>query len=464
MNARSNDIDDIRKAEMLRYTPWIVSLIAIPVVLQSITTDIKLYGYHLTWVLLRIGIVPIGILAIWLSKARFSKILPSAPILLVTYYIAAFHLYFVTKTGYAASQYYHSYVQILMALPMLPLTWRSFVMATVPVVGAYLGVIIGSPHFDLSVFTHSGLMFLKTYVILSFAVFFVTHRIRNNLYKNRAALQNELKDRQQIIEKQVLELSNARLHEAIARSTQMLAHDIRKPFTTLRTASSLLSDAKTMDEVRHISAMLRPEIQKNLNIVNRMLEDIIESGKTSIQRESTSLSSILLASIEQVLNTRQDSLLSFSYNIAHTTRPYVDYLAVVRVAVNIIENAADAMSGNGHINIRSLDINANGRPMILVGIKNSGSFIAEDMRDKVFDAFYTQGKSAGTGLGLAISKKLVIDHGGSIWCESDAASGTEFVFTVPTISESDDFELDLMPTDSRRYAEKQRQLMSLPSI
>jgi CheY-like chemotaxis protein len=73
---------------------------------------------------------------------------------------------------------------------------------------------------------------------------------------------------------------------------------------------------------------------------------------------------------------------------------------------------------------------------IRFSIGNEGPPIPKENQPKLFDAFFTNGKRGGTGLGLAIAHKVVLAHGGRIWCESaitvDRPNGmVEFFFTLP---------------------------------
>jgi signal transduction histidine kinase len=70
---------------------------------------------------------------------------------------------------------------------------------------------------------------------------------------------------------------------------------------------------------------------------------------------------------------------------------------------------------------------------VLHEIRDTGIGIPEDEVARIFDEFYQveSGKHGGTGLGLAIAKRLVEEHGGKIWAESQVGKGSTFYFTLP---------------------------------
>ena len=90
-----------------------------------------------------------------------------------------------------------------------------------------------------------------------------------------------------------------------------------------------------------------------------------------------------------------------------------------QVWTNLIDNAADALAGDpqGTIVIR---VDTTDRGGVVVEVEDNGPGIPADVRDRVFDAFFTtKPPGSGTGLGLDISRSIVITrHGGSIGVES----------------------------------------------
>jgi signal transduction histidine kinase len=68
---------------------------------------------------------------------------------------------------------------------------------------------------------------------------------------------------------------------------------------------------------------------------------------------------------------------------------------------------------------------------IRVEIRNTGTGIPVDLRERIFQPFFTT-KSKGTGLGLAIARQIVDAHRGSLTVASDGVSETTFVVELPT--------------------------------
>jgi signal transduction histidine kinase len=105
-------------------------------------------------------------------------------------------------------------------------------------------------------------------------------------------------------------------------------------------------------------------------------------------------------------------------------RDYSDDLQVVnayagelnQVWTNLIDNAIDAMEGEGKLIVRTRRED----PWVIVEIEDDGPGIPEENRSKIFEPFFTtKGPGDGTGLGLNISRNLVVQkHRGEISVES----------------------------------------------
>lgn len=91
-----------------------------------------------------------------------------------------------------------------------------------------------------------------------------------------------------------------------------------------------------------------------------------------------------------------------------------------QVFVNLMLNAAQALGGQGRIGIEV----RTGESKVEVLVVDSGSGIAEEIRDRIFDPFFsTKPRGEGTGLGLTLCRQLIEEHGGSIDVESSGGGG-----------------------------------------
>ena len=100
-----------------------------------------------------------------------------------------------------------------------------------------------------------------------------------------------------------------------------------------------------------------------------------------------------------------------------------------QVFMNVLSNAAHAISAEGTITIKTKAISSN---KVEIRIKDTGKGMDEETREKIFDPFFTtKGVSRGTGLGMSISYGIIQKHGGDIQVTSKLNRGTEFIIQLP---------------------------------
>jgi len=99
--------------------------------------------------------------------------------------------------------------------------------------------------------------------------------------------------------------------------------------------------------------------------------------------------------------------------------------------VQLLDNAAKYGSPSSSIAIEI----EHERTELLITVKNRGSFIPLDEREKVFQRFYRCPGSvrtiSGTGIGLSVVRRITEAHQGRAWVNSDPVEGTAFVITLP---------------------------------
>jgi two-component system NtrC family sensor kinase len=103
---------------------------------------------------------------------------------------------------------------------------------------------------------------------------------------------------------------------------------------------------------------------------------------------------------------------------------------IMQVLINLILNAADAMSNSGSLKIQHGHDNENDR--IVVDVIDNGVGIPEEKVDLVFEPFFTTKENQnGSGLGLYVSRSIIRHHGGDISVKSVVGEGSTFSVSVP---------------------------------
>ncbi len=221
---------------------------------------------------------------------------------------------------------------------------------------------------------------------------------------------------------------------AIARMVQMLAHDVRRPFSMLKMLLEGISKTKTPEQMKLFASKGIPETIRAMNSVNGLIQDVMEIGSNSeVFASPTKPETLLEAALGEVFQSLPTANVSISYALKHVSHVNVESGKVLRVFANILGNAVQAMDLEGIVRIETSNIEENGQAYVLFVFGNNGPPIAAEHLPKLFEAFFTSGKKGGTGLGLAIAHKIVTAHGGKIWCESSPSIGVEFHLTLPAI-------------------------------
>ena len=99
-----------------------------------------------------------------------------------------------------------------------------------------------------------------------------------------------------------------------------------------------------------------------------------------------------------------------------------------QVFLNVFKNAKEAMPKGGTLTVNTARENDN----VLVHIQDTGMGIPEEIRNRIFEAFFTtKQKVKGVGLGLSVCYGIIKDHGGDIEVKSEEGKGTTFIISLP---------------------------------
>ena len=113
----------------------------------------------------------------------------------------------------------------------------------------------------------------------------------------------------------------------------------------------------------------------------------------------------------------------------------MDSTQMKRVMVNLIDNALEALTGEGERSLRIACELARDGTMARLTMEDTGVGIAPEDRERLFTPYFSTRKE-GTGLGLSIASRIVSDHGGYIGAEPNVPRGTRFIIELPVCQES----------------------------
>ena len=253
-------------------------------------------------------------------------------------------------------------------------------------------------------------------------------------------------------------LENARLYEGQRETaeqlreldklkTQFLAnmsHELRTPLNSIIGFSRVILkgiDGPVSDLQKQDLAAINSAGQHLLQLINDVLDiSKIEAGKMELSfDEHVNLADLITSAMSTAVGLTKDKPIELIKEIPKELPPVrADPTRIRQVLINFLSNAAK-FTEQGTITIRA-EVVANevGLPEILVRVSDTGTGIAKEDQERLFQPFSQVDASptrkvGGSGLGLSISRLLIDLHGGRIGVESEAGRGSTFFFSLPLI-------------------------------
>ena len=219
--------------------------------------------------------------------------------------------------------------------------------------------------------------------------------------------------------------------------TASLAHELNQPLAAILSNAQaalrfLKSDKPDLNEFQ--------EIMQDIISDDQRAGNVIRSLRSMMKREERERTPVILNNVlndvTQILHTE-----SIFRNVHIDTEfdeslPTVlgDKVQLQQVALNLIVNAADAMSQIPP-ECRKIILRTRVKDdRIRVTIRDFGPGIDQGNLDRIFQPFFTT-KGTGLGMGLAVSQTIVEAHGGYIWAENNPDGGATFFIELPVVSD-----------------------------
>ncbi len=216
--------------------------------------------------------------------------------------------------------------------------------------------------------------------------------------------------------------------DAIEAFAADVAHELKNPLTSLRSAVETLQVVKKDEQRNRLIEIVKQDVKR----MDRLITDISDASRLDAELARTEAKPSDLAALLGNITTMSNELakpgmaeVALNVQAPHAGLDQVDAYAIAgqesrlsQVFRNLVDNARSFTSPGSKIQVR---LRRAGN-VIEVRVEDSGPGIRPENLERVFERFYTdrpeQSFGNNSGLGLAISRQIVDAHKGRIWAEN----------------------------------------------
>lgn len=226
--------------------------------------------------------------------------------------------------------------------------------------------------------------------------------------------------------------------KAVGAQNEMLTitvHDIKNPVNNISGLANLLTvEADNPESVRTYAKLIHKSAETMNSVIHNLLDaSLNENSQHNLKAEQVDLSSLLLQTLEEnkanLLQKKQDVCLQSEKEIQFQGDP----LKLKLVFDNLISNASKYSPNGSSIEINLQQVHGT----VQLAVKDQGQGLTEKDKKHLFGrhsrlSAKPTDRESSTGLGLYITKKIVEQHRGKIWAESDGKhNGSRFYVELP---------------------------------
>ncbi len=224
--------------------------------------------------------------------------------------------------------------------------------------------------------------------------------------------------------------------EVKSQFVSTVSHELRTPLTTMKEGVSIVLDG-IAGEINNKQKHFLDIIRRNIDRLARFLNDVLdfqklEAGKMEVDMRSNNMNEVVEEVVETMSSLANEKGLDLIAKLDETM-PAVDFDKdrIIQVLINLVGNAIK-FTDTGNITIAT----AKADDTVRISVHDTGPGIKKENLPRLFHEFEqlsdtNERKTGGSGLGLAISRRIIEEHNGKIWAESESGKGATFYFELP---------------------------------
>ncbi|MEA2470499.1 MAG: hypothetical protein QOE38_1498 [Thermoleophilaceae bacterium] len=220
-----------------------------------------------------------------------------------------------------------------------------------------------------------------------------------------------------------------RSNEELDRFAAVTSHDLQAPLATISMYVQLL-EARHGKELGSASQLV-DGISAATGHARELIRGLLEysrAGRGELRKEQISVERV----VNEVLDVLAGPIEEAGASVEVGEMPVVraDHRNLCQVFQNLISNAVKFTEGDPHVKVGASRVEG----AWWFSVRDNGIGMEQSKAQEIFEPFHRlhgEGAYPGTGIGLAVCERIVEQHGGRIWAESEPGKGSTFRFTLP---------------------------------
>jgi PAS domain S-box-containing protein len=215
---------------------------------------------------------------------------------------------------------------------------------------------------------------------------------------------------------------------AMGQLASGVAHEIRNPLNAIGMIAQRLArefePRVGSDEYRELTKIVVTEVRRINDIIQQFLKF---ARPPKLQLSATDVNLMIDNTVKLVASQAREKKIEIVTAFGQLPTAMMDQNQMQQVLLNLIQNAMEAIHGEGKITIST---GLSREREVVIRIMDTGIGMNEETQSKIFNLYYTT-KPQGTGLGLSLVHQIISQHDGHIEVESAVGKGTTFSIYLP---------------------------------